>query len=82
MLGVSSRDGICYVNLDQEFLRGVSGVDPEVAVYAIVNSVIEGGGASQVQILVSGETDVSYMNRVTLSKPLTRNLDIVEETDS
>ena len=82
VLGVSSRDGICYVNLDQEFLRGVSGVDPEVAVYAIVNSVIEGGGASQVQILVSGETDVSYMNRVTLSKPLTRNLDIVEETDS
>ncbi len=72
VLGVSSkrRDLLCEPG------SGVSktgtGVDPEVAIYAIVNSVIQGGGASQVQILVNGETDLSYMRPCDTSQPLTR----------
>lgn len=79
VLGVTVRDHICYVNLDQGFLEGAPGVSPEITVYAIVNSVTESGGASQVQILVNGESNIQYMNRVDLSKPMTRDLDYVEE---
>lgn len=82
VLGVSVRDGICYVNLDDGFLDSSTGVDPKVTVYAIVNSVTEGGNAGQVQILVNGESNIQYMNRVDLSKPMTRNLDLVEENHS
>ena len=82
VLGVSVRDGICYVNLDDGFLDSSTGVGPKVTVYAIVNSVTEGGNAGQVQILVNGESNIQYMNRVDLSKPMTRNLDLVEENHS
>lgn len=82
VLGVSVRDGICYVNLDDGFLNSTAGVDPELTVYAIVNSVADGGNAGQVQISVNGDSNFSYMNRVDLSKPMTRNLDLVKEDDS
>lgn len=82
VLGVSVRDGICYVNLDEGFLNSTAGVDPELTVYAIVNSVAEGGNAGQVQISVNGESNLQYMNRVDLSKPMTRNLDLVKEDNS
>ena len=81
VLGVSVREHICYVNFDQEFLNGVPGVTPEATVYAIVNSLTESGNVSQVQISVNGESDIQYMNRIDLGKPLTRNPDLVEESD-
>ena len=79
VLGVSVREHICYVNFDQEFLNGAPGVTPEATVYAIVNSLTESGNVSQVQISVNGESDIQYMNRIDLGKPLTRNPDLVEE---
>ncbi len=82
VLGVSVRDGICYVNLDDSFLNSSTGVDPQVTVYAIVNSVTESGNAGQVQIMVNGESNLQYMNRIDLSKPMTRNLDLVEGKNS
>lgn len=81
VLGVSIREHICYVNFDQEFLNGAPGVTPEATVYAIVNSLTESGNVSQVQISVNGESDIQYMNRIDLGKPLTRNPDLVEESD-
>ena len=79
VLGVSVREHICYVNFDQELLNGAPGVTPEATVYAIVNSLTESGNVSQVQISVNGESDIQYMNRIDLGKPLTRNPDLVEE---
>lgn len=81
VLGVSVREHICYVNFDQELLNGAPGVTPEATVYAIVNSLTESGNVSQVQISVNGESDIQYMNRIDLGKPLTRNPDLVEESD-
>lgn len=79
VIGVSVKDGICYVNLDENFLNNVYGADPSTIIYSIVNSVVEGGNASRVQISVNGESDISYMGQIDLSKPLSRDLDLVEE---
>lgn len=79
VIGVSVKDGICYVNLDENFLNNFYGTDPKIIVYSIVNSVVEGGNANRVQISVNGESDIQYMDRVDLSKPLARDLDLVED---
>ena len=79
VLGVSVKDHICYVNLDEGFLNNTYVIDPELTIYAIVNSIVEGGSSSKVQISVNGKSDINYMGKVDLSKPLSRNLEIVEE---
>lgn len=79
LLGVSVRDGICYVNFDEGFLEMSYKVSPQVTVYSIVNSIIEGGEVGQVQILINGEADVTYQESISLEKPFSRNLEIIEE---
>ena len=75
LLGVTIKDGICYVNFDSEFLNSTCDVLPEVAVYSIVNSLVEGTEASKVQITVNGESNAVYMEKVDLSKPLKADMD-------
>ncbi len=80
VIGVSVKDTVCYVNLDEGFLNNPFAGDPKVTVYAIVNSIIDGGTCSQVQISVNGDSNIEYMGSVDLSKPLSRDLDLVEES--
>lgn len=79
MLGIQVKDGTCYVNFDSAFLETVYPFDPKLTIYSMVNSIVENGAASQLQILVNGENDVKYMESIDLSKPLSRDLDLVEK---
>ncbi len=81
LLSVTIKDGICYVNLDDEFLTSGVDVKPEVTIYSIVNSLIEGTSAEKVQITVNGEKNISYMETVDLTQPLEQDLSWVEETE-
>ena len=55
VLSVSVKDHICYVNLDAGFLDTTNVMNPEVPVYAIVNSIVDGSAISRVQILIDGK---------------------------
>lgn len=79
ILGVSVRENVCYVNFDEGYLGIAEQVNPKIAVYALVNSIIDGGVASQVQILVNGETNVAYQEIIDLSKPFSRAPELIEE---
>ncbi len=81
ILGVSVRDGICYVNFDEGFLNMDYKISPQVRIYSVVNSIVAGGEAGQVQILVNGKTDVDYPDGISLEKPFSRDLEIVEEKE-
>lgn len=77
LLSVTIKDGICYVNFDSTFLTGAYDVLPEVTVYSIVNSLIEGTEARMVQITINGETDAKYMESVDLAQPLEKNNELI-----
>ena len=79
LLGVSVKDGICYVNLDSTFLTEGYNQKPEVAIYSIVNSIIESGNASRVQILINGASDEAYKGSIQLDRPLEWNSALIEE---
>lgn len=79
LLSVSIKDDVCYVNVDKGFLKDLIGVDPEITIYALVNSLIAGGNCSQVQISVNGETSLSYHGKVELGKPFRANYEMVEK---
>lgn len=77
LLSVTIKDGICYVNFDSTFLTGAYDVLPEVTVYSIVNSLVEGTEAEKVQITINGETDAKYMEAVDLSRPLEEKEELI-----
>ncbi|MDE6064839.1 MAG: GerMN domain-containing protein [Lachnospiraceae bacterium] len=77
IVSVSVRDGICYVNFDENFLNQTYNVSSEVAIYSIVNSLGELTNVNRVQISVNGETDILYRESISLSTVFERNLDLI-----
>jgi germination protein M len=79
VVSATVRDGICYVNLSEQFLTPESNVSSEVVVYSVVNSLVELSNINKVQILVNGEDDLTYNETLSLSSPFERNLELVKE---
>lgn len=76
LLGVSTKDGTCYVNFDKNFLNQALKVSSEVTIYSLVNSLTELPGVNRVQILVNGEDNVMYREKYSLMTLFERNLDL------
>lgn len=81
VLGVTVKDGVCYVNLDENALTQIGNVTAETEIYAIVNSLAELPNINRVQIAVGGKTDVVFREKVQLSTAFDRNLDLVYGTE-
>lgn len=80
IVSVFTKDGICYVNLDDGFLSQGYDVLEAIPIYSIVNSLTEIPGISKVQILINGETNITYRESIRFETIFERNLDIIEET--
>lgn len=74
---VTVKDNICYVNLDESFLIQIYSVTPEVTIYSIVNSLTGLSNVDKVQILLNGETDLVYREKLALSTYFENNPDII-----
>jgi len=78
LLGISTKDGICYVNFDSSIETKISTVKDDVLIYSIVNSLLEVSYINKVQITVNGESDMKLHNNISIKNPFTKNQDIVE----
>lgn len=76
---VSVADGLCYIDLSNEFLTGNPPVGMNLTVYSIVNSLAELNSVRKVQILIDGNITEITRDGVDLSQVFSRNLDIVGE---
>ena len=81
LLSVTVKHNICYVNFDSEFMSSAHDIKPEITIYSIVNSLIEGTAVNKVQIMVNGEKNVLYMNTIDLSQPLQQDLDLIQHAE-
>ena len=79
IINVTTQDGTCYVNLDSSFLSPVDNISNDVAIYSIVDSLIELGSVNKVQFLIDSDSDVMFREAVSLNTVFDRNLDIVIE---
>lgn len=79
LVGVSVKEGICYVTFSKEFLKAAYNQRPETTIYSIVNSIIKNGNALKVQLLVEGDPEAIYLNTVPLNQPLEWNADLIKE---
>lgn len=81
ILSVTTKDGVCYVNLDDNFLNQIYNVSADVTIYAIVNSLVELSNVNKVQISINGDTTGVYREKYSFSTVFERNLDIVTTLD-
>ena len=76
IISVNTRDGVCYVNLDADFLTAYNNVSTEVAVYSLVNSLTDLSYVNKVQILINGELPGTF------ESTYEQNMDIVTTLSS
>ncbi|MBQ3392831.1 MAG: GerMN domain-containing protein [Lachnospiraceae bacterium] len=77
VISVTTRDRICYVNLDSNFQSEPYHVTPETAIYSLVNSLTELDGVENVQISVDGQADAVFMESLSLSASFSRNESLI-----
>ncbi|MBD5485486.1 MAG: GerMN domain-containing protein [Lachnospiraceae bacterium] len=77
VISVTIKDGICYVNLNEDFLNQPYNVSAEVTIYSLTNSLVELSNVNKVQISINGEANVAYRENVALSSVFERNLDLL-----
>ena len=75
LVSVSVLDGICFVNLDADFLNQNYEIEEGVVIYSIVNSLAELPSVNRVQISVNGDTSITYREQFSLGTQYERNLD-------
>lgn len=78
LLSVSIKDGICYVNFDEEYLEQIYEVIESVPVYSVVNSLLELSNINKVQIAINGKTDITFREAIKFDIFFERKVDIIE----
>ncbi len=74
---IYTKDGVCYVDFDQSIMNSVRVASTELMIYSVVNTLSELSYVTKVQFSVEGERDVKLFNEYDISKPFSRDLDIV-----
>lgn len=74
---ITKKDGICSVDFNETFLELVEGIDAEVTIYSIVNTLVEQPNIDKVQFTINGET-VDSLKSIPLNQLFERNLNIIE----
>ncbi|MCM1145469.1 MAG: GerMN domain-containing protein [Blautia sp.] len=82
VVGVTVKDGTCYVNLDETFLSQPYDVTSNVTIYSITNSLVELPNVNRVQISINGDTSLFYQESISLTNVFERNLDLIVNTAS
>lgn len=83
LLSVTTKEGICYVDLNEKFLEGLANIkNDKVTIYSIVNSLVELPSVNKVQFLINGEIKDFFRENIEFNGVFDRNLDIImtEET--
>lgn len=79
VLGVSVKNGVCYVNLNQSMSQSMVNVTAEVSIYSIVNSLCELPNINSVSIAIDGKTDVKFRETISLDTAFEPNMEIVSQ---
>lgn len=79
LLGIETKDNVCFVNFSSEFVSKTNSgsLATTMTLYSVVNSLCALDGVSSVQVLINGENGVEMGNFV-LDIPYEENKAIVE----
>lgn len=75
---VTVKEHTCYVDFSNEFLDKRDDIQPEVAIYSVVNTLTELATVNKVQFSIDGEQVLLYNDVINFGDVFERNLDLVQ----
>ena len=82
VLGVSIKDGVCYVNFNEALTDSSVDIPSKLLIYSIVDTLCELNSVTSVQFLINGSSDVNFRENISFMTTFERNLDLIKETDT
>lgn len=74
---VTVKENTCYVDFSSEFLNKRKAITADVAIYSVVNTLVELPTVNKIQFSIDGEQVLEYSDTVKFGEPFERNLDLV-----
>lgn len=78
LLNVSKADGICTVDFNEKFLEKLPNVNENIAIYSIVNTLVELPDINKVQFTINGEVHKKYWENERIDAPFEGKLGLIE----
>lgn len=78
LLNLYVKDGICYVNFDENFANQSCNVEEDVMIYSLVNSLTEVPSITKVQISINGVSNRMFKETIDLNTIFERNLEYIQ----
>ncbi len=74
------KEGICYLDFNEEFLNKNPEIDSEVVIYSVVNSLVELSYINRVQFTINGAKIENY-NGIPFDGQFERKLELIDESN-
>lgn len=82
ILGVTVDSGNCYFNLDSAFMDDALPLaDSSIAIYSIVNSVVDACRAKKVQISINGENNLVFKDSIQLDQFFAKESKLIQKEE-
>lgn len=79
VLKTTTKDSVCYIDFNEKFLEKADGITDEVALYSVVNSLVELSSITKVQFSINGIQQKTYCELTEFDRMFERNLDLVKQ---
>lgn len=74
---VTVKENTCYVDFSSDFLNKRKSITSDVAIYSVVNTLVELPAINKVQFSIDGGQVLEYSDSTGFGEPFERNLDLV-----
>lgn len=81
VLSISKADGICTIDFNEKLLDKLPNVKEEIAIYSIVNTLVELPDVNKVSFTINGIEQKKFMESVDFNQPFETRLDLIKSPD-
>lgn len=79
LLNISKADGICAVDFNEKLLDKLPNVKEEIAIYSIVNTLVELSDVNKVKFTINGVVQKKYMETVPFDQNFEAKLNLIKK---
>ncbi len=80
LLNITTKSGICYVDFNEKFLNKLESITDEVAIYSIVNTLVNLPDINKVQFEINGELQKTYGESTPFDNIFEQNLSLIKDS--